>query len=87
MTRQTDEHTATSNEAALRFRLRADGIADLADHAALRRFAAAHPAAFATAILQFGGVAEDTEGTVVPALVAVLLEADLRPDDRLAGAA
>jgi hypothetical protein len=87
MTRQTDEHTATSNEAALRFKLRADGIADLADHAALRRFAAAHPAAFRKAILDFAGIAEDTEGTAVPALVAMLLEADLRPDDRLAGAA
>ncbi len=87
MSRQTDEHTATTNEAALRFKLRADGIADLTDHAALRRFAVANPAAFRKAILDFAGIADDTAGTTVPALVAVLLEADLRPDDRLPGAA
>jgi hypothetical protein len=73
-----DERRATSNEAALRLRLRAEGIADLADHAALRRFAAAEPATFNDAILAFAGVAAPPD-----ALAALLLDADLRPDDRL----
>jgi hypothetical protein len=73
-----DERRATSNEAALRFRLRADGVADLADHAALRRFAADRPADFHAAVLGFAGVAAPPG-----ALAALLLDADLRPDDRL----
>ncbi len=78
MTVGRDERGATCNEAALRFRLRADGTARLADHAALRRFAADQPAAFRAALLAFAGVAAPAA-----ALAALLLEADLRPDDRL----
>jgi hypothetical protein len=82
------ECSATGNEAALRFRLRADGIADLPDHAALRRFAAADPDRFQTAILDFAGlgaaqVAPAQAVGLAAALAVVLLEADLRPDDRL----
>jgi hypothetical protein len=77
-----DERIATSNEAALRFRLRADGVADLADHAALRRFGGDEPDAFRAAILRFAGMDGQADGAA-PALAALLLEADLRPDDRL----
>jgi len=128
MTVSRDERSVTSNEAALRFRLRACGIAVLPDYAALRRFAAAQPTAFHTAVLAFAGIVGPTarltgnaapEGLVLrhadgvrrvvdfatvaclpvelpailtrswraaalaPALAALLLEADLRPDDRL----
>jgi hypothetical protein len=82
MTARTDETSATSNEAALRFRLRAAGIADLADYAALRRFAACEPDAFARAMLEFAALPR-ARAPLVPALAAVLLEADLRPDDRV----
>ncbi len=78
MTAGRDEPGAATNQAALRFQLRATGIAELPDHAALRRFAAAQPAAFRAAILGFAGVAAPPD-----ALAALLLDADLRPDDRL----
>jgi hypothetical protein len=82
MTARTDETSATSNDAALRFRLRAAGIADLPDYAALRRFAAREPDAFARAMLEFARLPR-ARAPLVPALAAVLLEADLRPDDRV----
>jgi hypothetical protein len=76
-----DERTLTSNEAALRFQLRADGIATLADRAALDRFAAARPDTFARAMRAFAGVPDGAAD--LPLLVRMLLDADLRPDDRL----
>jgi len=96
--RETDaERIATGNEAALRFRLRAEGIADLPDHAALRRFAAAQPERFQAALLAFAGLGQKPPAVpqgaaevaswpvaqLAEALAVVLLEADLRPDDRL----
>jgi hypothetical protein len=124
MTAAAAETTATSNAAALRFRLRAQGIADLADNAALRRFAAAEPDAFHAAVAGFAGIhgparlwregvskplkLRRPDGNAVlfdggappagvagelgrvwsteallPPLAALLIEADLRPDDRL----
>ena len=117
MTARPDERTATSNEAALRFLLRADGIACLVDHAALRAFASARPAVFRDSVLRFAGIAAgptiwranlllrrgdgtravvtaadladevalpvDLANALGPALATVLLDADLRPDDRL----
>jgi hypothetical protein len=82
MTARADETAATSNEAALRFRLRAAGAAQLSDYAALCRFATGEPDLFAAAMLDFAGLAR-TQAELVPALAAVLLEADLRPDDRV----
>ncbi len=81
MTARPHERSVTSNEAALRFRLRAEGVADLADRAALDRFAATRPDAFRQAVLDFAGLPAGT--AAISALVAVLLDADLRPDDRL----
>jgi hypothetical protein len=81
MTGRPDERSATSNEAALRFRLRAEGIATLPDRTALDRFAAAQPAAFAQAMRAFAGVPAGAAD--LPVLVGLLLDADLRPDDRL----
>jgi hypothetical protein len=78
VTADRDERRATSNEAALRFLLRAKGVANLPDHAALRRLAADQPAAFQAAIQAFAGVIAPPD-----MLAALLLEADLRPDDRV----
>ena len=115
MTATAAERTGTSNEAALRFCLRAEGVANLPDFGALRRFAVDNPSAFQAAMLRYAGIAGSSTtllvadrpprlvlrrmdglsdlnallvhpwpaATLAAALAAVLLQADLRPDDRL----
>jgi hypothetical protein len=73
------ERAVATNEAAFRFWLRAAGIADLPDLAALRRFAAGQPEIFAARMAEFAG-ATGAEADAA-ALFATLIEADRRPDD------
>ena len=72
------ELAATTNAAAFRFWLRASGRADLTDDAALRAFAAARQVEFHDAVAAFAGT---TAAKLAPTLAAMLLDADLRPDD------
>ena len=77
------EQQICTNAWAFRHWAAATGRASLPDDPAIARWQRTDPAAWAEAVCAFAGPAFATSGTDPQALARVLLDADLRPDDRV----